>query len=60
MIGVRGMDFSAPTPQAGRVTVSVWGGGEDWGPPCHKGEGGGDLGWGKVAPCPHVTWIWRD
>ena len=40
-IGVRGMDCPAPTPQAGRVTVSVWGGG-DWG----QGDG---------LPHPHAT-----
>ena len=38
----KGMDCPAPTPQAGRVTVSVWGGGEDWG----QGDG---------LPRPHAT-----
>jgi hypothetical protein len=29
-------------------------------PPRHKGEGGGIRAGGKVAPWPHVTWIWGD
>jgi hypothetical protein len=49
-IGVRGMGCPAPTPQAGRVTVSHGGG---------RVRVGGMRAGGKVAPCPHVTWIWR-
>jgi hypothetical protein len=63
---VRGMNCPAPTPQAGRVTVSVWGG-EDWGqgdgrprPHATRVRVGGIRAGGKVAPCPHATWIWRD
>ena len=41
-IRVRGMGCPAPTPQAGRVTVSVWGMGEDW----NQGDG---------LPRPHAT-----
>ncbi len=54
-LGSGGWAAPPPTPQVGRVTASVWGGGRGglgsggWAalPPCHKGEGGGDEGRGE-------------
>ena len=55
------MGCPAPMPQAGKVIVSVLGGGGPGGlgsggwaapPPRHKGEGGGNEGWGEGGTMP--------